>query len=165
MAFVTILKDNKMKKFLKISIVLLVLFAVIQVFRIDKTNPEIIKEQQFHVIENTPDEVLTIMRNACFDCHSNETKYPWYTNIAPVSWIIKNHINEGRAELNFSEWGTYSEGKRTHKLDECIEEVSEGEMPIKGYIVYHNEALLTPKDTFLLFRYWRNVIKTYPENK
>ena len=130
-----------------------------QLFRVDKTNPETVIENQFHIIEGAPDNVLAIMKNACFDCHSNYTNYPWYSNVAPISWIVKDHIDEGRAELNFSEWGTYSEGKRHHKLDECIEEVGEGEMPLRGYVVWHDEALLTPADTAVLFSFFRKTMK------
>lgn len=152
-----------MKKVKIVLLSLLALFVIIQLFRIDKTNPEVIIENQFEVVENAPDEVVKIMKGACYDCHSHETKYPWYTNIAPVSWIIKDHINEGREELNFSEWASYSDGKRRHKLDEALEEVSEGEMPLQGYVVWHDEALLTPQDTAVLFSFFRKTMKHYPD--
>jgi len=152
-----------MKNFKRIAVILLGVFVLMQLIRIDKTNPETVIENQFAVVENAPTEVTEIMQRACFDCHSYETKYPWYTNVAPVSWIIKDHINEGREELNFAEWGTYSEGKRHHKLEECLEEVAKGEMPLKGYVVWHNEALLTPNDTATLFPFWRKTMRNYPE--
>ncbi|MBI1185460.1 cytochrome C [bacterium] len=151
------------KKFKIIALSLLGLLIVIQFFRIDKTNPDTVVENQFTVVENPPAEVADIMQRACYDCHSNETKYPWYTNVAPVSWIIKNHINEGRHEMNFSEWGTYTNSRRHHKLEECLEEVAKGEMPLRGYVVWHDEALLTPQDTAILFPFWRKAMHSYAE--
>ncbi|MGB0430986.1 MAG: heme-binding domain-containing protein [Bacteroidia bacterium] len=153
-----------MKLLLKIILVIVLIFGIMQLFRIDKTNPETVIENQFSIVEDAPEDVLNIMKNACYDCHSNQTKYPWYSNVAPISWVVKDHIDEGREEMNFSEWGSYSDGKRHHKLEECLEEVAEGEMPLKGYVVWHSEALLTPQDTAVLFSFWRKTMKRYPES-
>ena len=91
-------------------------------------------------------EITNTLKIACYDCHSNQSAYPWYTNIAPVSWWVKNHINEGSHHLNFSEWGTYSEKRKKHKLEECIEMVEEGEMPIDSYLWTHSDAKLTKEE-------------------
>jgi hypothetical protein len=129
-----------MKK--KILIGLLVILGVIQLFRIDKTNPESDPAIDFIAMTNPTSEVADMIKASCYDCHSNEVAYPWYTNVAPVSWWVKKHINEGREELNFSEWGDYKEDKRTHKLEEVYEEVQEREMPLKSYLIIHSEARL-----------------------
>lgn len=133
-----------MKKTLKrVLLILLLVFVIIQFFRIDKTNPEVVKENDFIALTNPSEEVETILRSACYDCHSNETEYPWYSNVAPVSWWLKHHVDEGREHLNFSEWGTYPEKKQNHKLHECAEEVEEGEMPLSSYTITHSNAKLS----------------------
>ncbi len=122
---------------------LLVVFVLMQFFRIDKTNPPVDPAlDMVNQVEASP-EVRQILKNACYDCHSYETGYPWYTNVAPVSWWVKDHINEGREELNFSIWGSYAAKKQDHKLEELGEEVAEGEMPLTGYDIVHPEARLT----------------------
>ncbi len=92
----------------KIVIGIVVIFLGIQFFRIDKTNPPINEEMDFIKMTNPPIKVGTILKTSCYDCHSNESSYPWYTNVAPFSWWVKHHINEGRENLNFSDLGTYT---------------------------------------------------------
>ena len=128
----------------KIILSLVVLLVIIQFIRIDKTNPPIDKRIDFITLTQPAAEVKGILLTSCYDCHSNETKYPWYTNIAPVSWWMKNHVNEGREHLNFSEWGNYTVKHQQHKLEECIEEVHEGEMPLSTYTRMHKETALSP---------------------
>lgn len=94
-------------------------------------------------VEQVPTEIAGILKTSCYDCHTNESLYPWYTNIAPVSWWIKKHINEGRDELNFSEWGSYSLRRKDHKLDEIVEMIDEEEMPLKSYLITHGDASLS----------------------
>ena len=127
----------------KVLIVLLVVLVIIQFFRIDKINPPVDATINLIQVVEVPTTVQEILTSACFDCHSNETAYPWYTNVAPLSWWIKDHIDEGRDELNFSEWGSYSDKRRLHKIDELGEMVSEGEMPLKSYVIAHREADLS----------------------
>ena len=127
----------------KIAIGFIVLLVIIQFFRIDKTNPTIIQENDFISITNPPENIKNLLKTSCYDCHSNESTYPWYTNVAPISWWVKQHINEAREELNFSEWGAFTEKRKKHKLEECFEMVEEGEMPLKSYLIVHDEAKLT----------------------
>lgn len=127
----------------KIALALVAILIIIQFFRIDKTNPEVIAENDFIQMVQPEENIQAILRTSCYDCHSNETNYPWYTNIAPVSWWVKDHINDGRKHLNFSEWGTYKEKRQNHKLEECYEEVEEGEMPMESYLIMHGEAKLS----------------------
>jgi len=129
-----------MKKILSGVIILLVL---IQFVRIDKTNPKIIPENDFINITNPSEDIAMVLKNSCYDCHSNESTYPWYTNIAPISWWIKHHINEGRRHINFSEWGDYPLDKLNHKLEECYEEIEEGKMPMTSYTIAHPDAKMT----------------------
>ena len=122
----------------------LVAFLVIaQFFRIDKTNPESDPADDFIVLNNPSPEMANLIKAACYDCHSNETKYPWYTNVAPISWWIKGHINHAKEHLNFSEWAAYDAKKADHKLEECVEWAGDGRMPLKSYVWMHKEAKMT----------------------
>lgn len=114
--------------------------------------------QFFHPAENTgirdttadvmnsshiPDTVAMILQASCYDCHSNNTIYPWYGKISPVSWYMSHHINEGREHLNFSEWTDYSQSEKIGKLDDLCEEVSSGDMPLRSYLFLHGDARLS----------------------
>lgn len=88
-------------------------------------------------------EVAGLLKTACYDCHSNETKYPWYSHVAPVSWLVAKDTREGREELNFSTWQEYDMMEKLKKLDDLVIEVKEGEMPMKIYTVIHSESRLT----------------------
>jgi len=114
-----------------------------QLFQIDKNNPVYEKSNDILSQVSAPAEVKAILKQACYDCHSYETKYPWYTNVAPLSWWIEEHIEDGRKHFNFSEWGNYDLKKKKHKLEELIEMVEEGEMPLDSYTWAHNEADLS----------------------
>lgn len=92
---------------------------------------------------NPPNQVQEILQESCYDCHSNNTSYPWYNNVAPVSYWMSDHINEGKEHLNFSDWENYTLKKKDHKLEELIEEVEEGKMPLKEYKWTHDSAKLT----------------------
>lgn len=138
---------------------ILAFLIVAQFFRIDKTNPTIDITKDFIAISNPNEEVKRILKASCYDCHSNETKYPWYTNVAPVSWMVKNHINEGRKHLNFSVWGTYDLKKLDHKLEECVDEVKEGEMPMSAYSLFHNEAILSEAQKAVLVDWFGSLRK------
>ena len=122
----------------------------IQFVRIDKENPISDASNDISQIVDIPDEVVTILRTSCYDCHSNETVYPWYSNVAPVSWWLKQHVNEAREELNFSQWGEYSVKRKNHKFEEIAEEVEEAEMPLPSYLVLHSESSLSQKQLLLL---------------
>lgn len=149
-----------MKKYLtfkKISLFLLFVFILIQFIRIDKTNAAVNPQDDFLTICSANSEVSKVIKSSCYDCHSNESTYPWYTNIAPVSWWVKNHINEGRDELNFSIWASYSEKRKNHKLEECIEMIEEGEMPMSSYTIMHGEAKLTDAQKLELVDFFKAI--------
>ncbi len=139
----------------KIGLGLLLVLVGIQFVRIDKTNPPVVEGEDFIVVTQPPAEVATLLRNACYDCHSNETKYPWYTNVAPISWWIEEHIRHGRGELNFSKWGTYPIKKAHHKLKESYEMVEGKEMPLPSYLWTHSEAELTNEEQQLLVQWFK----------
>lgn len=139
----------------RILLGLVAVLVILQFFRIDKTNPPLDQPNDFITQTNPPQEIAALLKDACYDCHSHETKYPWYTNIAPVSWWIKDHIDEAREHLNFSIWGTYEAKKRAHKLEECYEEVEEKHMPLKSYTWMHPEAKLDESQRSKLVKWFK----------
>ena len=132
-----------MKKIFKtLAVVLIIAFAAIQIVRADRTNPPV---NAADVLQAPPD-VQAILDRSCADCHSSNTRWPWYTNVAPVSWWIADHVKDGRKEMSFSEFNTYSPKKAAHKMEEICEQLKKGEMPLKGYTPLHPEAKLTDAD-------------------
>ena len=98
-----------------------------------------------------------IIKDACYDCHSHETKYPWYASVAPVSWWIGHYIEEARGHLNFSTWAAYDAEKKAHKAEECAEEVEKGLMPLKPYAKMHSEARLSDEQRERLISWFKSV--------
>lgn len=132
-----------MKKVLRIVlIVLIAAFLVAQVFRPNRVNPPVDPAKALQA----PPNVQAILDRSCNDCHSNNTRWPWYTNISPLSWWIADHVKEGRRELNFSEFNGYTERRKGKKLEEICEQVQQGEMPLKNYVPLHPEAKLSDAD-------------------
>ena len=129
-----------------VLVALAVIFALIQFVRVDKSNPPVVAENSMEAAINVPADIQQILARSCNDCHSNKTVYPWYTQVAPVSWWLRNHINEGRRELNISEFATYNDRKKGKKLEEICEQVRSGEMPLPSYLIVHSEAPLSESD-------------------
>lgn len=118
-----------------------VLFGAAQLFRIDKTNPPVVSD------EGAPPIVKEVLQRSCYACHSNETAWPWYAEVAPMSWLLAYDVHEGRDELNLSTWGSYNSAQQRKKLKEMADSITEGEMP-PWYYVYplHMDARLSPAD-------------------
>ena len=147
------MKKHLTKK--KLFFTLTIILIIIQFFKIDKTIKPVNQQTDFLITTQTNTEVAAVLKTACYDCHSNQPTYPWYTNFAPVSWWIKNHINEGSKHLNFSEWGNYSLKRKDHKLEECVEMIEEGEMPMNSYTWIHKQAKLTDAQRQLLIEWFK----------
>ncbi|MEP1151810.1 MAG: heme-binding domain-containing protein [Balneola sp.] len=127
----------------KILLGLAVIFIILQFFRIDKSVPETDPSKDFLTLHSPPTQVKAVIEDTCYDCHSYKTNYPWYSNIAPVSWWLQDHIDHGREELNFSTWADYSTNRADHKLEEAAEMVLSEEMPLPSYTYSHWDANLT----------------------
>ena len=135
------------KKVVKIVVVVVVLGLVaIQFFGIDKTNPPVEREKTLEANANVPPDVSLILGRSCNDCHSNQTIWPWYSYIQPSGWFLKDHINDGRRELNFSEWGTYNARRKSKKLEEICEQIESKEMPLPSYLWIHRDAVLSESE-------------------
>ncbi|WP_330744238.1 heme-binding domain-containing protein [Chryseobacterium sp. CP-77] len=149
-----------MKMAKKIVFWTLVAFALIQFFPVDRVNKPVVSAVNFVDSRKSPEKVRTLLKNACYDCHSNETVYPKYAFIAPISWSVKSHVNEGREHLNFSTWGTYNKDLKENMLTKSIQTIQNKTMPMPGYIVYHKEANLSEAERALLIQYFEEMLKT-----
>ena len=123
----------------KILIVLGVIIVAIQFIPVDRSNPPVTQEI------DAPANVLSILKTSCYDCHSNETNWPWYSYVAPVSFLVSGDVEKGRKRVNFSEWDKYDEKKKAKKLDAMIEVIEEGEMPLPKYTITHPQAKMNPE--------------------
>lgn len=139
-----------MRKIIKILFVFLIAaFIVIQFFQ-PKKNSDGISENHIFEQEIISDEIKSFFTNACLDCHSNETNYLWYHKIAPVSWMVNQHIEDGKKHLNLSNWGEFDIFDKIGALDEICDEVEDEKMPLKVYIIMHKKAKLTKEQVFEL---------------
>jgi hypothetical protein len=133
-----------MKKFLKIGLLILFVGIVgLQFIRPERTNPPIIEGESLESSTSVPKEINDILERSCNDCHSNKTNFPWYSNIAPISWSVVDHIRVGREELNFSKWNTYAKERKLRKLEEICEEIEGRHMPHNQYLWIHWDAKLS----------------------
>lgn len=137
-----------MKK--KITIAIALLLVIIQFIRPTKNIGAVYGANDFTQTVETPQNVKNILDKACMDCHSNNTIYPWYTNINPFGWIIQNHVNKGKKKLNFSEFNNYIPKRQAHKMEEISEEILDKEMPLKSYTLIHGDAKLSTEEIELL---------------
>lgn len=141
-----------MKKILKIfGWIALIALVVIQFIRPEKNDSGYESIINFENDTSPSVEVAAILKNNCYDCHSNQTQYPWYAEIAPFSFWLADHVDHGKGHFNVSEWESYSDKKKDHKLEELIEEVEEGEMPLDSYTWMHGD--LSEDDTKLLLQW------------
>jgi hypothetical protein len=131
----------------RLVLVGVLLLLGVQAFRVERTNPPVTGEVA------APAGVQAVLRRACYDCHSYETRWPWYSGVAPVSWLVAHDVQEGREELDLSAWTAYPPKKQVKKLREVAEQVAEGEMPPWYYVLLHPEARLNDAEVAVL-RAW-----------
>jgi len=125
---------------------ILAIIIIIQV--IPTGRPEVIEQNKNDLLANNsiPDSVANLLKNACYDCHSNQTAYPWYAYVAPVSWLVVRDVKVGRKHMNFSEWESLSKTDKAKHLTDINDEVSMGSMPLVIYPIMHPEARLTAEE-------------------
>ncbi len=152
-----------MKILKRVLIVLLIALVLLQFYRPEKNESEYREVASFETETQPSSEVKALLEGKCYDCHSNKTDYPWYAEVAPISLLIADHVEEGNEHFNVSEWDSYDAKKRDHKLDELIEEVEEGEMPEKGYALIHGG--ITEEEKATLISWAQNARKNYALDK
>ena len=132
-----------MKKFLLYFLIVLV---VIQFYRPKKNQRSVASENHISTVVEVPDAVQLILDRSCNDCHSNNSNYAWYHNIAPFSYVVANHIKEGKEHLNFDEWAAYNSDQLKHIIGDFSETIETREMPLVGYLKFHPEAVISDDD-------------------
>jgi hypothetical protein len=147
-----------MKKWLKLSLITLVALVVVaQAVRPARTNPPVDPQKEITAHMQVDPPVMATLSRACNDCHSNRTEWPWYSNVAPVSWLVAHDVNDGREELNLSEWGASKEKEPGKLLGKICSEMTEGKMPMTTYTLIHPQAKLTREEVQNVCR-WTNSI-------
>jgi hypothetical protein len=135
---------RKVLKYMLTTIV--VIGALIQFYRPARTNLPVNPVHTIQAHTNMPPDVEATLRRACFDCHSNESRWPWYSNVAPASWLLTQHVNGARQQMNFSEWDRESGPRAVRRFDSICDEVTQGGMPLPSYLILHADARLSPED-------------------
>ncbi len=130
----------------KILLFVLAFVVLIQLIRPNKNQEVVDAKKQIGAVIEVPADVQAILKRSCNDCHSNQTNYLWYHEIAPMSWMVARHIKEGKEHVNFDEFASYNQRQRAHILEETAEVIQHGEMPLKGYVVFHPETALSKSD-------------------
>lgn len=127
----------------KVLLVLLVIFIAIQFFPTEKNISTAEQPANINNVYTVPADVDKILRTSCYDCHSNNTAYPWYNRMQPVAWFLASHVKEGKEKLNFDAFATYSNERRLDKVEEIGETIQKGEMPLASYTLIHGDAKLS----------------------
>ena len=143
------MKRKISRRFIISAAVLAALFLLIQLIPVEQTNPPV----EADLVAAAP--VTDILRRACYDCHSHETSWPWYSRVAPFSWWLAEHVTEGRADLNFSRWPLFDFEARELMLRDIEKQIMDGTMPLRSYVLGHREARLSDRDREILLEWAR----------
>ncbi len=139
----------------KVLIASLVVFVGIQFIPVKRNQSDKMLPADITQVYNVPENIQTIFKTSCYNCHSNNTIYPWYNKVQPVAWLLQFHIDEGKSELNFSEFGSYSKRKRKSKLKAMAHQIKDGDMPLFSYTLMHRNARISGNKKALLLN-WIN---------
>lgn len=143
--------------FRKILIVVLLLFIVLQFFRPARNNTAD-AAKNIATLYNVPPNVGTILRTSCMDCHSNKTHYPWYAEVQPVGWWLNNHITNGKRHLNFDDFAGMRVAMQNKRMQDCLEQLKNDEMPLGSYTLIHRNAILNDSDKDVLSAWCQGVM-------
>lgn len=140
----------------KIVLSIVVFVILIQLIRPDKNDS---KNNVNHIstVISVPDNVEIILKNSCYDCHSNSTNYPWYSEIAPISWYVASHVNDGKEHLNLSEWTAYNKYQKEHVLNDFEDVLKAHQMPLKSYLLIHKEAEMSTEQYTALLDWFKTI--------
>ncbi len=131
----------------------MVALVVIQFFPMNRNQSESVPETDFMSVNTVPANIQNKIEVSCYDCHSNNTEYPWYNRVQPVAWFLEDHIKDGKAELNFNEWGDYSDRRKNSKLRSIISQVEDDEMPLDSYTFIHRDAKFSESEKKEIIKY------------
>ena len=151
-------KSNKVKSYIKRIIVgLLIVLVGIQFIPANINKQEVTPYTDFQNVYEVPEKVMTILKTSCYDCHSNNTNYPFYSEIQPMRMLMDKHIREGKKELNFNEFGSYSKRSKRNKLFSIQNQIKDNEMPLRSYVLMHKDAQLSEKEKKLIDEWFSNL--------
>jgi hypothetical protein len=150
----------------KILLIVIAILVIIQFFHPKKNLGPSPSPNAIAAAYATPDSVQQVLAVACYDCHSNNTRYPWYNNVQPVAWWLNGHVQDGKKELNFDEFKTFTPRRQYNKMKELIHEIRDDGMPLDSYTLIHKDALLSPAQKDMLISWAEGIRhqmeKTYP---
>lgn len=153
-----------MKLYKKILLALLIVFIAIQFIQPAHNISGQVLPTDITKTVKVPENVLNIFKNACYDCHSNNTRYPWYVYIQPMGWMMARHIKNGKDNLNFSDFGSYSQRKQANKLRAIETSIKEGSMPLSSYTIMHTDARLSAENKKLITDWASNAKDSLTKN-
>lgn len=118
-----------------------------------RNQSDVVPKTDFMLVNKVPNGIKNKLQVSCYDCHSNNTTYPWYSKIQPGAWFMENHIKDGKKELNFSEWGSLSNRRKASKLRSIIKQIKNDEMPLSSYTLIHRNAILSKAEKQEIIQY------------
>lgn len=136
-----------------IALVLLVVLVGIQFVPTELNQSDIIPKNDFLLVNNPPKNISTLLKKSCYDCHSNNTDYPWYNKTQPIAWFLESHVAKGKEELNFNDWGLLTSRRKASKLNSIIKQIESNEMPLYSYTLLHANAILNEVEKQELIQY------------
>lgn len=142
-----------MKTIKIIALILLVVFVGIQFVPTELNQSNIVPKTDFMLVNKVPNTIKNKLQVSCYDCHSNNTTYPWYNKVQPVAWLLENHIKDAKAELNFSNWDSLSNRRKGSKLRSIIKQIESDEMPLTSYTLIHRNAIFSEPEKQEIMQY------------
>jgi len=136
-----------------IGFVLLIVLVGIQFMPTTRNQSDTVPKTDFMMVNTVPKTIQNKLQVSCYDCHSNNTEYPWYNKIQPVAWILEDHVVHGKEELNFNEWANYSARRKNSKLKSILSQIEDNEMPLYSYTLIHGDAKLSEKEKIEIIKY------------
>ena len=136
-----------------IAIIALVIFVGMQCIPTERNQSDVVPITDFMLVNKVPNVIKKKLQVSCYDCHSNNTAYPWYNKIQPIAWFLEDHVNNGKAELNFSEWDALSNRRKGSKLRSIIKQMESDKMPLESYTLIHKEAAFSEKDKTTIIKW------------
>jgi len=133
------------------------MFVVIQFFTVDYNQSETVPQTDFMLVNKVPVTVEKSLQVSCYDCHSNNTAYPWYNKVQPMAWYLEDHIKEGKAELNFNEWDSLSSRRKASKLRSIIKQIESDEMPLDSYTLIHRDVIFSEVEKTAVIEYMKTL--------
>lgn len=142
-----------------LAVLVVAIVLVIQVIPVERNVSTVPPGQSFEKTEKVPANVAAILKVSCYDCHSNNTRYPWYSELQPGAYFMAQHIKEGKEELNLDEFNNYSKRRKKAKIKSIISQIEKEEMPLKSYLLLHPDAGLTPNKKKVLLQFFQSELE------